>query len=126
MIEIFVFGSNLRGIHSAGAALTALQQHGAKYGIGEGRTGNSYALPTMDHSLYPLSLTRIAFYINRFKDYARNNPAETFMVTRIGCGYCGKTNEEIALLFRNSPDNCEFDIKWEPFLELTARFWGTY
>ena len=43
---IFVFGSNLRGIHGKGAALHAKQKHGAVQGVGEGLRGNSYALPT--------------------------------------------------------------------------------
>lgn len=45
---IFVFGSNPEGIHGAGAARVALLKFGAEYGVGEGLTGNSYALPTKD------------------------------------------------------------------------------
>jgi len=43
--EIFVFGSNPEGRHGAGAAKIALK-YGAKYGIGRGLVGNTYALPT--------------------------------------------------------------------------------
>lgn len=45
---IFVFGSNPEGRHGAGAARVAREQFGAVYGVGEGLTGNSYALPTKD------------------------------------------------------------------------------
>ena len=45
---IFVFGSNPEGKHGAGAARVALLKFGAKYGIGEGLVGNSYAIPTKD------------------------------------------------------------------------------
>lgn len=45
---IFVFGSNLKGIHGAGAARTAKNSFGAKDGVGEGLTGDAYALPTKD------------------------------------------------------------------------------
>lgn len=45
---IFVFGSNPKGVHGAGAAKVAREQFGAVYGVGEGITGNSYALPTKD------------------------------------------------------------------------------
>lgn len=45
---IFVFGSNPKGVHGAGAAKVAREQFGAVYGVGEGLTGNSYALPTKD------------------------------------------------------------------------------
>ena len=37
--EIFVFGSNLSGIHGKGAALTARQLYGAKLGQGCGLAG---------------------------------------------------------------------------------------
>lgn len=42
--EIFVFGSNESGRHGKGAAKTALRL-GAKLGIGNGISGNSYAIP---------------------------------------------------------------------------------
>lgn len=45
---IFVFGSNPEGRHGAGSARVAVQQFGAKYGIGEGLQGNAYALPTTE------------------------------------------------------------------------------
>lgn len=42
----FVFGSNLSGKHGKGAALTAKRFFGAANGVGEGLTGQAYALPT--------------------------------------------------------------------------------
>ena len=45
---IFVFGSNIEGIHGAGAAKVSREQFGAIYGNGEGLQGNAYALPTKD------------------------------------------------------------------------------
>ena len=45
---IFVFGSNPKGIHGAGAAATAKAKFGAIQGKGEGMQGNAYALPTKD------------------------------------------------------------------------------
>ena len=51
---IFVFGSNPEGRHGAGAAKIAREQFGAKYGVGEGLTGNAYALPTKDLRSKPL------------------------------------------------------------------------
>ena len=47
MKHIFVFGSNLAGRHGAGSALHAAKRYGAQRGIGEGRTGDAYAIPTM-------------------------------------------------------------------------------
>lgn len=45
--EVFVFGSNLAGHHSGGAARTAMERFGARWGVGEGIQGQSYAIPTM-------------------------------------------------------------------------------
>ena len=42
---VFVFGSNPEGRHGAGAAKAALK-FGAKYGIGRGLQGQTYALVT--------------------------------------------------------------------------------
>lgn len=46
--DIFVFGSNIRGCHSGGAASIACRKFGAQWGVGEGITGQCYALPTME------------------------------------------------------------------------------
>ena len=45
--EIFVFGSNLAGMHGGGAARTANKLFGAEMGVGVGPTGQCYAIPTM-------------------------------------------------------------------------------
>jgi hypothetical protein len=47
---IFVFGSNLKGVHGKGAALHAKEKHGARYGVGSGPTGTAYAIPTKSRS----------------------------------------------------------------------------
>ena len=46
--EIFVFGSNIHGMHGGGAARIANEYFGAEWGVGEGLTGQCYALPTME------------------------------------------------------------------------------
>lgn len=79
-MKIFVFGSNLAGIHSAGAAAFAVKNHSAVMGEGVGRTGNSYAIPTM------MALDRIKPHVDVFIDYAVNHPDLQFMLTRIGSG----------------------------------------
>ena len=45
--EIFVFGSNLAGMHGGGAARIARLHFGAVMGKGVGLQGQSYAIPTM-------------------------------------------------------------------------------
>jgi len=125
-MNIFVFGSNLSGIHGAGAAKIAFQKHGARWGLGIGRSGSSYAIPTKGYRLIPISLAQVASYINDFKYYAFTRPEHTFQVTCIGCGLAGFTNEEIAPLFADAPKNCFFDTEWKPILGEDKNYWGTY
>lgn len=80
---IFVFGSNLDGIHAGGAAKFAMFNHGAVWGEGVGRTGDAYAIPTM------MSLERIKPHIDVFVDYAASHPQLEFNLTRIGTGIAG-------------------------------------
>ena len=111
-MEIFVFGSNLAGIHGKGAALTARQQHGAKLGVGEGLTGRSFALPTKDHKLKTRSLEDIKKSVNKFLDVAREAQNLRFIVTRVGCGLAGYTDQQIAPMFRGAPSNCVLPASW--------------
>lgn len=92
--EIFVFGSNLRGMHGGGAAYVALRKFGAVMGQGVGLQGQSYAIPTMQGGV-----ETIRPYVDDFIDFAKNNPNLTFLVTRIGCGIAGFRDEQIAPLF---------------------------
>ena len=95
--DIFVFGSNLAGRQGGGAARIALNQFGAKYGQGEGLQGNAYAIPTMQGGV-----ETIRPYVEKFIDFAKNEPTLTFYVTKIGCGIAGFKTDEIAPLFRDA------------------------
>ena len=100
--EIFVFGSNLSGKHGKGAAKTALG-FGAKWGVGNGIQGNSYGIPTKDHSVYRvLSINQIGVFVDEFISFAVNNPQLTFLVTEIGCGLVGYKPKQIAPLFKDA------------------------
>lgn len=116
--NIFVFGSNLSGRHGKGAALCARQKHGAVYGVGVGRTGSSYAIPTKgaDTYLTPLSLTEIQGYVFEFIHYAKVHPELHFEVTRVGCGLAGYMDHDIAPLFKSAPDNCTLPEEWRVWL----------
>jgi len=92
--EIFVFGSNLRGMHAGGAARAAYHKFGAVMGQGVGLQGQSYAIPTMQGGV-----ETIKPYVEEFIDFARQHTELTFLVTRIGCGIAGFRDEEIAPLF---------------------------
>lgn len=110
---IFVFGSNLAGRHGKGAALTAMLKYGAKYGVGAGLTGASYALPTKDRGLRTLPLNEIKVYVDEFMEFAKAHYKLTFAVTRIGCGLAGYSDAEIAPMFAKAPVNCELPEGWK-------------
>lgn len=97
--DIFVFGSNLQGMHEGGAARTAYRKFGAVWGQGVGMQGQSYAIPTMQGGV-----ETIKPYVDDFIDLAREWDQNTFYVTRIGCGIAGFTDEEIAPLFDKAYD----------------------
>ena len=95
--EVFVFGSNLAGMHGAGAAWLAFQKFGAVMGCGVGLRGQSYAIPTMQGGV-----ETIKPYVDDFIEFAKSHPELFFYVTRIGCGIAGFRDKEIAPLFKEA------------------------
>jgi len=95
--EVFVFGSNLEGMHGGGAALTAYKKFGAVWGQGTGLQGQSYAIPTMQGGV-----ETIKPYVDEFIDFARKHPDLRFLVTPIGCGIAGFKPSQIAPLFKEA------------------------
>ena len=92
--EVFVFGSNLEGMHGGGAAFAAWKKFGAVMGCGVGLRGQSYAIPTMQGGV-----ETIKPYVDDFIAFASQHPELFFYVTRIGCGIAGFRDKEIAPLF---------------------------
>ena len=92
--EIFVFGSNLQGMHGGGAARMAYDYFGAVWGKGVGMYGQSYAIPTMQGGV-----ETIKPYADDFLQFAIVHNELDFLVTEIGCGIAGFTPQEIAPLF---------------------------
>lgn len=106
--QVFVFGSNPEGRHGAGAAKAAMK-FGAKYGIGVGMQGQSYAMVTKN--LRPnatcrvtgrvylksgecsLTLTEISEQVEWLYTTASKHPQLDFLVTyqhtgrKSLCGY---------------------------------------
>lgn len=123
---IFVFGSNLSGIHGAGAARTARDKHGAIWGVGEGLMGESYALPTKGYGITFIPLQVVKQHVQLFLTFAAGRPDLEFKVTRVGCFLAGFTDKEIAPLFKDAPANCFFDLKWHPYLGDSKNYWGTF
>ena len=91
--EIFVFGSNARGLHHGGAARAALNHFGAILGQGHGLQGKSYAIDSMS------GIPAMEKDVRDFHRFAQQNPQMHFLVTPIGCGIAGYRAEEIAPLF---------------------------
>lgn len=88
--QVFVFGSNKKGRHIAGAAKLAMERFGAEWGYGEGLKGKSYALPTME------GLESFQDAIGRFIKFAEEHDELDFYVTAVGCGIAGYTAEQVA------------------------------
>jgi hypothetical protein len=114
MAKIFVFGSNLLGIHKRGAALEAFQQHGAILGQGIGLQGNSYAIPTKETPARSLDLVQINKFVADFLNYAYYTPEHVYHVTQIGCGLAGWHPNQIAPMFRL--------VKWMTNVKITQEF----
>lgn len=110
--KIFVFGSNLAGRHTKGAALTAYQKHGAIYGQGMGLQNESYGIPIRDEDIKLISLNKIKTFVDNFIKFAKLNPDMRFEVTRVGCDLGGYEDKDIAPLFKEAPDNCVLPVGW--------------
>lgn len=118
--EVFVFGSNLAGIHGAGAAKVAAEKFGAQYGDGKGwmKGFKSYAIPTKGVMMNVLPLHMIQDDVEQFvrltnDDFVLNNG---YFVTRVGCGLAGYKDEQIAPMFKGAR-NCSFAEEWRQYLE---------
>lgn len=107
-VEVFVFGSNRQGIHGAGAAKRAVQKYGAVRGQPEGRQGRAYAIVTKElrPGYPPVVFEEVARGVLKFLDYARKQPRERFLVTKVGGGLAGFDWErQVRPLFDGRPEN---------------------
>lgn len=115
---IFVFGSNLAGIHGAGSAKEAHANWGAVWGVGKGRTGRAYAIPTKSEPYKPsLPIEDIEQFVGDFKEYAAAHPELEFHCVRIGCGKAGYNDQQMAPLFRGAPANVFLPFEFNFVLE---------
>lgn len=112
--EIFVFGSNLAGAHARGAAAQASKYFGAEWDIGEGMTGQCYALPTLDKDMKQFNDEKLTMNIRRFWKCARENPESTFLLTKIGCGIAGYDEDYIRnkFAYKSLPSNIVLPKDW--------------
>lgn len=109
---VFTFGSNTAGRHGKGAAFTARELFNARFGVGAGHEGMSYAIPTKDDNLKTIPLPIIKLHVGMFLDYEKTRHFSKFLVTRIGTGLAGYSDEQISLMFQNAPSNCILPAIW--------------
>lgn len=119
---VFVFGSNLAGIHEAGAAEVAHRVYDYPMGLGGGfhcseNLQEAFGVPTKGAHFNVLPKESVKLYVDILLAFVIKNPMKTFFITRIGCGYAGNLDEDIAPMFKGFPTNCSFATQWKPFLE---------
>ena len=75
--------------------------------MGYGLQGKSFGIPTKDTFIRTLPLDKIEFYIYSFLTEVMEYPDTEFLVTKIGCGLAGYSEDEIANLFKGKfiPEN---------------------
>ncbi len=112
---LFVFGSNLKGYHGAGAAKDAVAEFGAIMGKAEGLQGNSYAIPTKSIWLKPLPIEEIRRNILRFVGWSLDNEYKYF-ITAVGTGYSRVPHSIIAPMFKDVK-NAWLPQQWKQLIE---------
>lgn len=122
--QIFVFGSNPEGRHGAGAAKVAVEQHGAKYGQGEGLQGNAYALPTKDlrvkenNGYQSIKPPAIIESIKKLYKTAQEHPDKDFNISYNNTdkkslnGYTGFEMIDMFNSAGDAPKNINFSKEW--------------
>ncbi len=110
--EIFVFGSNLAGNHAGGAAKQAKEQFGAEEGIGEGLTGRCYAFPTLNADFSKRSERQLCDSARKLSNCANDNPNKVFLLTKVGCGIAGFSEDYMKSLFTGMPNNVVKPKEW--------------
>lgn len=130
--EIFVFGSNTKGLHLGGAARVAYDKFGAEWGLSEGLSGRTYAIPTMSPEGNKVSKKTLQFSFYNFLRIVQSRKNKKFLLTKIGCGIAGWKIKDVAELLslsimdfnlnhggfgkHNFPDNLSVPEEFVPYL----------
>ena len=130
--EIFVFGSNTEGLHFGGAARVAYDKFGAEWGLSEGLSGNTYAIPTMSPEGNKVSKRTLQLSFYNFLKMVQSRKDLKFLLTKIGCGIAGWEIKDVAELLsleimnfnlnyggfgkHNFPDNLSVPEEFVPYL----------
>lgn len=115
--EIYVFASNLAGLHRETYSQVAIQLYGAETGTYLGLLGSSYAIPVKDRFVRPLTIEEIRKYVAAFKEFTLSRPDLNFYVVRLD--NCTKllNTWQVAMLFVGCGKNCRFPVQWKPYLK---------
>lgn len=94
--------------------------YGAVWGVGEGPTGDAYAIPTKDEKIKTLPLSEIDLSVHLFLAYAREHPELRFEVVKIGCGLAGYHESQIAPMFHDASENVILPDGWRRIADYEA------
>lgn len=97
--QVYVYGSDLLGLHVGRTARLAVEKFGAVMGEGSGLWGQSYGIPTMQGPA-----ERVKPYVEEFTDFAKYHRDMKFLVTKVGCGIAGFDAREIAPMFKEASE----------------------
>lgn len=112
--QIFVFGSNLGGIHTGGAAKQAKEQFGAIEGHGEGYQGQSYAFPTLTSLYQKRPMVRLKQSVKKLYECCEKYPHKQFLMTSVGTGIAGYEIEFMKSIFAKPyPRNLVMPQEWK-------------
>lgn len=92
--EVIVVGTNIQGVHGAGAAAYAKEHFGLADGVGFGLCGDTFAVNTME------GVHRFMKSLKAFVVFAAANPDLTFYMTPVGCGIAGYSHKFVAAELR--------------------------
>ena len=112
--EIFVFESTLEGEHTEGNAKIAYERFGAEWGVGAGRRGQTYAIPTnfmsVEEDFEP--------FVQDFIEYAKAHPYNRFILPRMECKGAVFYEKDIIPLFEECFDlpNVQMSHAWNMWI----------
>jgi hypothetical protein len=114
---IYVFASNLAGIHRTELGNIAQSMFGAESGISIGFYSRSYALPLKDRFIRYLSLEEIKKYVELFKAFTLEHPEMKFWIPDLCTEKKGYRAYHLAHLFKGCGSNCCFPLSWKSYLK---------
>lgn len=97
--KVFVFGSKPDGNHRSGAAKIAVDKFGAQQGLGEGISGQSYAIPVHKYHTHKMDKA-----VKSFVGYVKTHSDKAFYVLPVGCGSAGIDIRVVSEMFSKAMD----------------------